>query len=209
MTRHALAIAALATLLSAGTTFAQQANDSKDPKAEMYSQLARGPACVCKLEKDGTGRIESLLIVGKSPIHTSLGVTKAIEVATQRATNDAKAKFLQWLGEKAKVRVSQEDETIVLQEGTEDDKDGATRESSKAIEKNTTKFETVSKHLLRGLQMVYFEQQGKDKTYVVILKYSAKATEAAADAASDKASKSGEKGAGKKTVPDKKGVIPD
>ena len=90
MTRHALAIAALATLLSAGTTFAQQANDSKDPKAEMYSQLARGPACVCKLEKDGTGRIESLLIVGKSPIHTSLGVTKAIEVATQRATNDAK-----------------------------------------------------------------------------------------------------------------------
>lgn len=198
--------------------------DKKDSKDELYAQLAQLPAGVCKKEigKDKQGRIQAILIVGKSPISTTLGKARGIELAQQRAINSAKIKFVQWLKEDVTVRQGQEDETVILTEGAEEDgKEDAKRESGKAIEKNTTKFESVSKSLVRGLQIVYFEQQGKEKNYVVIMKWSVKnAAEAARidKELNDPGDKPGDKETKKsppkrkpddKTIPDKKGKVPD
>jgi ribosomal protein S5 len=198
--------------------------EKKDGKDELYAQLAQLPAGVCKKElgKDKQGRIQAILVVGRATISTSLGKARGIELAQQRAINSAKIKFMQWLKEDVTVRQGQEDETVILTEGAEEDgKDDAKRESGKAIEKNTTKFETVSKGLVRGLQVVYFEQQGKEKTYVVIMKWS---TKNAAEAAridkelNNPGDKPGDKETKKptpkrkpedKTIPDKKGKVPD
>ncbi len=196
----------------------------KDSKDELYAQLAQLPAGVCKKEiaKDKQGRIQAILIVGTSPIRTSLGKAKAIEVAQLRAVNSAKIKFVQWLKEDVTARQGQDDETVILTEGAEEaGKEDANRESSKVIEKNTTKFESVSKSLVRGLQIVYFEQQGKEKNYVVIMKWSAKNNAEAAridkelnnpgDKAGDKETKkpTPKRKPDDKTIPDKKGKVPD
>jgi hypothetical protein len=199
--------------------------EKKDSKDDLYGQLAQLPSGVCKKEiaKDKQGRIQAILIVGKSPISTTLGKARGIELAQQRAINACKIKFVQWLKEDVSVRQTQEDETVILTEGSEEEgKDDAKRESGKAIEKNTTKFETVSKSLVRGLQVVYFEQQGKEKTYVVIMKWSAKNNAEAARLDKELNSPGGDKSGDKetkkappkrkpedKTIPDKKGRVPD
>src|SRR4051812_25170213 len=83
---------------------------------------------------------------------------------------DAKGQFSKWLSEKVSVRQSGEDESIILVEGAGE---GAPKESGKAIEKSSSKFESVSKNLIRGLQVVHVEQSGTDATYTVVMGWDA------------------------------------
>jgi hypothetical protein len=227
MLRRFLALSLVALFVTAALLPADDnPQEKKDDKAALYARLAGGPSGVCKteMEKDNKGRISAVLVVGKSRISTVLGKAKGIEIAQQRAVNDAKGKFMQWLKEDVSVRQGQDDETVVLLEGMEEDgKDGGKKESGKAIEKNTTKFESVAKGLLRGLQIVYYDQDGKELTYTVVMKWSTKSNQAAAQAEKElnrppdedlkkpggptgtPTKKPGED----KTIPSKKGVIDD
>ncbi len=226
MLRRFLALSLVALFITAALLPADNPQDKKDDKEALYARLAGGPSGVCKteMEKDNKGRIGAVLVVGKSRISTVLGKAKGLEIAQQRAVNDAKGKFMQWLKEDVTIRQGQDDETVILLEGMEEDgKDGGKKESGKAIEKNTTKFESVAKGLLRGLQIVYYDQDGKELAYTVVMKWSTKSNEAARQAEkelnrpadNDLGKPGGPSGTSTKrpgedkTIPSKKGVIDD
>src|SRR5207247_5089550 len=106
------------------------------------------------IKKDKQGRIQSVVVVGKSRISTVLGPAKGLEVARQRAELDAKAQFVKWLKESVRVQTKADDETVILLEGN--DKDGQ-RESGKTVEKTSQQMESIAQGLIRGLQVLYVE----------------------------------------------------
>jgi hypothetical protein len=184
----------------------------KEDKEAFYARLARGPSRVCKKEiaKDKQGHVLAVYIVGKSRISTALGKNKGLEIAEKRAVIDGKGRFLQWLKEGATIREGKSDETVIVLEGTaEEGKEGAPRETGRAIEKNTTKFQSVATGMIRGLQPVYYNQDGDGKMYIIVMKWSAKSNAAAAQV--DKAIRSANKKPkkGNKNIPNQKGVLDD
>jgi hypothetical protein len=172
---------ALAVALAAGTTWADDKN-TKDAEVEKaLSKIAQLGPHVEVTNKDAKGRITSCVVVGQSRISTVLGKAKGLETARQRARNACSVEFLRWLKEKPVVLHGQRDETITLLEGSEDNsKDDALKESGKAVEKSSTKFASISAGLVRGLQVLHVEVSDKDKTYTLVMGWSAenaKATE--------------------------------
>jgi hypothetical protein len=146
--------AAVALFLFGGDGRADEKEDGKNSDKEaLYTKLEQAPVGVYKatIEKDKAGRIQSCLIVGRSRISTTLGKAKGLEVAEERARTAAVTAFVRWLQEDVTVYQKQEDETVTLMEGAEKqgEEDGKREENSKAIEKNTRKFESTSKALVR------------------------------------------------------------
>jgi hypothetical protein len=207
--------------------------EKKEDRAAYYERISQGPSGVRKteIEKDDKGRVTSILIVGKADISTVLGLAKGIRLAEKRAVNDAKGAFLKWLEEEASVRETEDNETVVMTEGAkETGKDAGRKETGKEIAKSTTEFKTASAGLLRGLQVVYYNQDGKGKLYTVVLRYTSKAGDAARSTKKDLDTRAPEEkkptpepGTGKpepkkegtkpapekKGIPDKKGVVDD
>jgi hypothetical protein len=187
-----------------------------NPSPAQLEQMAAGPpgVVVAKIGKDSDGRLISCYIVGKSRISTVLGTAKGVEIAQQRARNAAVTAFLKWLKEDVRVIENQNDETISLLEGTEEaGKADSKRESSKAVEKNSVKFQSISQGLVRGLQVVYYNQDGDNKTYILVMKWSASKDKAARETERE-TNQGGAKDSGAKrkpddkTIPNKKGTVP-
>ena len=147
-----------------------------------------------------------MLIVGRARISTVLGKEKGIQDAQDKAVINAKTKYMQWLKEDVTVRQSAETETVVVTEGSEEGNDEALKEFGKSVDKTTTKFESVSKGLVSGLQVVYYEQDGQNKTYTVILKWTDRSEKVAPK---EKPKVEEPKRKTDKDIPNKKGVIPD
>jgi hypothetical protein len=137
--------------------------------------------------------------------YEKLNETKRAGLIRLKMNLAASAEFVKWLKEDVSVYQSSEDETVTLIEGTEDaDADDTLTESGKAIEKSSKKMESVSKGLVRGLQLLYKSVDGDGKTYTIVKGWSLKNSEAAKEVASDsaddnpKAAKSGTRTAAKK-----------
>jgi hypothetical protein len=90
-----------------------------------------------------------------------------------------------------------EDETILFLEGSEDNDAAALKESGKAVEKTSKKMESISEGLVRGLQVLYSEQHGKDKTYTLVMGWDAKTAAATKQVGQDLNETDLEKKAGK------------
>jgi hypothetical protein len=168
---------AAALLLS---TAAVRAEEGKKPKKDddadkVVSKLIQLGSGVHKVKTDDQGRIQSCVIVGQSRISTALGKAKGLEVARQRAQLSASAEFVKWLKEKVEVHQKSEDETILFIEGSEGNDKDALRESGKAVEKTTQKIEVTAKGLARGFQVLGTDVSDEDKTYTVVIGWSAKA----------------------------------
>jgi hypothetical protein len=171
------------------------AGDTKDADVEKaFSKIAQLGPGVHAIKKDAKGRITSCVVVGQSRISTALGKAKALETARQRARNGCAGEFIRWLKEKATVVQSQNDETITLLEGSEESgKEDALKESGKAVEKTSTTFRSISNGLVRGLQVLHFDVSDKDKTYTLVMGWSADNAKATQDVTSgDKKPSEGE-----------------
>src|SRR5262249_17252089 len=121
----------------------------------------------------------------------------------EKAVISAKSKYLQWLKEEATVRQGAETETVVITEGSEEGEGSALKEYGKSVDKTTSKFESVAKGLVSGLQVVYYEQDGEAKTYTVVMKWTDR------EGAAKEQPKTKEAPKKDKSIPSKKGVIPD
>jgi|GEM_PF-1211209 len=149
---------------------AAEAEKKEKELAELLEKIAKGPAVVSNIKKDERGRILSCFVVGRSVIPSSLGVAKGIEVAEKRARNAAVDAFTKWLGESVSVESTQDGEVLTI---TENEK-----ENSKAIDKNSDKFKSVAASIVRGLDTAYYDQNGEDKTYTIVMKYNSKTADA-------------------------------
>lgn len=209
-----LAFAALALGLAVPATRADDSKPSSDrPKtdqadkkpdnSELYAKLVDAGNGVYKVVLDDKGRVESTIIVGQSRISTALGAEKGKEVARQRAELAAKGAFAKWLNEKVSVHQKSEDETILFLEGNQGNDADALRESGKAVEKTSSKIESMASSMMRGFKIVHVEVKAEDKSYTLIYRWEAK-TAAAAGKVGEKATKSADKG-----IKDKKITIDD
>ena len=147
--------------------FGQEDEGGSDVAKEMKRIAALGPG-VHEVQKDKKGQITSCIIVGQARISTASGKTKGIELARDKANLDCSAQFVKWLKEEVSVYQSNEDETIILMEGSEEKENDSLKESAKSVEKSSKKMESVSKGAVRGLQMLHKETDGNGKTYTVV-----------------------------------------
>ena len=94
-------------------------------------------------------------------------VFKGVPVRFSHSTNHLLLSFSVSVHEKG------ENETILFMEGSEENDKAALKESGKAVEKNSKKFESISAGQVRGLQVLHFEVSEKDKTYTLVMGWSA------------------------------------
>jgi len=202
MNRWITSLAVCALLLGSQASYAQNDEDDGPSVEEQMAKLtALGPG-VHAIQKNKKGHITACVVVGQARISTSLGKAKGMELARDKANLICSAEFVKWLKEEASVYQSNDDESIILLEGGEEvGADDSLKESSKSVEKSSKKMESLSKGLVRGLQLLHKDVNAEDKTLTIIKGWKADSAEGvkkvAADLESDepegkKSKKSGE-----------------
>jgi len=154
-------------LMSLSVPAHSYAADDEDSVAEAMNKIAALGPGVHNIQKE-KGRITSCIVVGQARISTALGKAKGIELARDKANLACSAEFVKWLKEEVTAYQSNEDESVILLEGTEGTDDESLKESAKSVEKSSTKMESLSKGLVRGLQVIHKTVDGDGKTYTVI-----------------------------------------
>ena len=175
------------TLLLGGQVSRADEEDGPSVEEQMAKIAALGPG-VHNIQKNKKGNITAFVVVGQARISTSLGKAKGLELARNKANLACSAEFVKWLKEEVSVYESNDEETVILLEGSEEGDDESLSESGKSVEKSSKKMESLSKGLVRGLQLLHKEVDGDGKTYTVIKGYKADTAEGAKKVASDLAS---------------------
>jgi hypothetical protein len=176
------------TLLAASILFApaldKEKNDEKpkdDVKVRIEKYLENGKPGVFYSETHDTkeGDFLRLFVVGRSTISTALGADEGLEIAQERAEENAKIAFVSFLNGKVTVRKTSTNQIILSKEGEEGAGDETVREKAKKVEKRTREFEETAGAPVRGLKVVAFESKAKEKSYVIVYRWSACTAEAA------------------------------
>ncbi len=175
------------TLLLGGQVSQADEEDGPSVEEQMAKIAALGPG-VHNIQKNKKGNITAFVVVGQARISTSLGKAKGLELARNKANLACSAEFVKWLKEEVSVYESNDEETVILLEGSEEGDDESLSESGKSVEKSSKKMESLSKGLVRGLQLLHKEVDGDGKTYTVIKGYKADTAEGAKKIAADLAS---------------------
>lgn len=188
MTRLTMMLFVLTLLCGSNISQAQETEEAELTLEEQMSKIAKLEAGVHSIQKDKKGHITSCIVVGHARISTALGKSKGMELAKNKANLDCSAQFVKWLKEEITISESSDDESIILMEGEEGGDEESLKESGKSIEKSNKRIESMSKGLVRGLQMLHKEVDGDGKTYTVVKGYKADTAEGAKKIAADLAS---------------------
>jgi hypothetical protein len=148
------------------------------PKSDVVNQ---------KFEND---RLVFCNVVGIAVIRTSLGEAMGLQIAGEKAGNNAKEAFVAWTKTNVTSITSQGDEAIVTVKGQGDETGVSTSEESKGEDRFKKEIALKSQGLVRGLSLVGSKQVGNKM--VTVFKWSPKAFNAATKLEADsKASESG------------------
>ena len=177
------------TLMLLGQVSHAKDEDDDGPSVEeqMAKIAALGPG-VHKIQKDKKGHITSCVVVGQARISTTLGKAKGLELARDKANLACSAEFVKWLKAEVSVYESNDEETVVLLENDGKGDGDTPKESGKSVEKSSKKMESLSKGLVRGLQLVHKEVDGDGKTYTIIKGWKSDTAEGVKKVAADLAS---------------------
>ena len=198
MNRWISSLVVCTLLLSNQFAHAQEEKAEKTPSAEeaLAKIVALGPG-VHNIVNDKKGRIKSCVVVGQARISTALGKAKGIELARDKANLACSAEFVKWLKEEVSVYQSNDDQSVILMEGSEGDGDDSLKEFGKSVEASSKKMESLSRGITRGLQVLHKAVDGDGKTYTVVKGWKADTAEAvkkvSADLASDEPESKGDK----------------
>lgn len=174
-------------LLGGHVSLAQDDDESPSVEEQLAKLAALGPG-VHSIQKDKKGHITACVVVGQARISTSLGKTKGLELARDKANLACSAEFVKWLKEEVSLYESSDEETVILLEDSEEGDVEAPKESGKSVEKSGKKMELLSKGLVRGLQLIHKEVDGDGKTYTIIKGWKVDTAEGTKKVAADLAS---------------------
>lgn len=187
----------LSLLVGAQISYAQEDEDDGPSIEEQMAKIAELGPGVYNLQKNKMGRITACVVVGQARISTALGKAKGMEMARDKANLACSSEFVKWLKEEVSVYLSNDDETVILMEGEEAGDDESLKESAKSVEKSSKKMDSLSKGLVRGLQMLHKQVDGDGKSYTVVKGWKADTAEGAkkisADLASDEPESKGDR----------------
>lgn len=196
--RKSLAMAAVAaTAITVGAKLCAQeaavapppapvAAAGEAPKFDPMETLVKLGPGVQKIKKAPNGAITSLVVVGQSKISTVLGNARGLQTARRNAELSARGAFTKWLKTDSTIVELSEEEGVIL---AENDGSGLV-ETGKAIDKSSTKMESVSSGISRGLQLLHAAQDPETEFYTVIFGWkadTAKGTKAIAGLLADDA----------------------
>ena len=181
-------VAATLLLLGGQVSHAQEKEDDGPSVKEQLAKIAALGPGVHSIQKDKKGHITACVVVGQARISTVLGKAKGIENARDKAKLTCSAEFVKWLKEEVSVYQSNDEETVTLLEGNEGGDDESLKESAKSVEKSGKKMESLSKGIVRGLQLLHDEVDGDGKTYTVIKGWKADTAEGVKKVSADLAS---------------------
>ena len=166
-------VTTVAMLIATGTAWADD-KDKKDADVEKaLGKIAQLGPGVHAVKKDAKGRITSCVVVGRAVISTVLGKEEGVEDARDKARLDASAQFVKWLKEKVSIHEKSEEERIYFIEGSEENDKETLKASGKKVDKKTKRFESISEGQVLGLQVLHLEVSDKDKTYTLVMGWSA------------------------------------
>ena len=189
----------LAAMIVAVSACTLRGQDAEVEKA--LSKIAQLGPGVHAIKRDKQGRITSCIVVGQSRVSTVLGKVRGLQDARAKARLDASGQFVKWLKEKVSVHEKNEDEVILFLQGSEDNDKSAQQESGKAVEKTTKRFESASKGMVRGLQVLHVEVSDKDKSFTLLMGWSAENARAVEKLEKGTDDKSGSKGSSNSKKP--------
>jgi hypothetical protein len=114
------------------------------------------------IKKDENGNLKSLKVVSSSRIPLSLGASKGLEIARQRARLRAKQVFLQWMKDNVTGVQSSGEETMFQLESA----DGGPNESGKSLETDKRLIESKVEGVVRGLELIGKKQDNETLTLI-------------------------------------------
>ena len=169
-------VVALLFAFNATIASADEKKEGAESKAalveeQMDNLVKQGPG-IHNVKKDDKGRVQSLIVVGRSRISTVLGATRGKEVARKRAEQSAKAEFVKWLGDSVVVCENSKDETTLFLQGEESKDKDAQSEAGKAVEKTNDHYKSVAGGLVRGLTLLHSDLNAEDKECSVVYGWS-------------------------------------
>lgn len=159
--------------------------DDDDATAKALAKIAALEQGVHKIKKDDKGNIISCVIVGKTEISTVLGKTRGIQSARTKARLVCATTFSRYLKEKVRMYEGATSDEIRLREGKEGGNEDGVKEVGKLVDKLTEKHESITSGLVRGLQVLHVEVAADEKTYTLVMGWSAANSAAAKKVAED------------------------
>jgi hypothetical protein len=133
-----------------------------------------------KLDK---GKLISCVVVGQERISTTLGVSKGMQVAKDKARLNANKAFVQWLKSEVKSVEKSANATALVLKGSEGSEGNTLSEQGESVEVNTSEVEVIAQGMVKGLSMIGAYTDEKTKTQTAIFGWKPDFAQAANDAA--------------------------
>jgi hypothetical protein len=128
------------------------------------------PVGVFDIEYD-QGHVVRLKIKGEAEVSSAVSPAKANRLARDKAMRDAKSHFSRWLREEVTV-VEMAEEIVVVAEVNGES-------TANVIDTSSTRYQSVSQSLLRGITVLY--EEGDGERYTMVLGWSHKLANATED----------------------------
>jgi hypothetical protein len=153
-----------------GTSQDQDKTSTRDQELKKIKELGIG---IHKIKYDAKGAIESFLVVGQAEVSTVLGPVKAQLMARKAAEQSAKASLVQFMKETVTVVETSDNQTVLTTEGN----GSSLLQKGKSIDKQSSKFKSVSSEVLSGLTLIHYDLDADKKSMTAIYGWKPKFSE--------------------------------
>ena len=164
--------------MASGLSVAGYYPDVPSKLSEEKKKAAAQVEGVSNEEFNEKGELVSCLICGKAEISSVLGKSRGVQRARDTAEMRAKGAFQKYLTESVSVENNASDDEVIIKKGSEGSGKDTLTEEGTLTQKNSNKLKIMAEGLSRGLKVAYFDQNGEDKEYTVVLRYTKRGADA-------------------------------
>lgn len=163
----------MSAIMACGLTGISQDQDKAGPQEQELKKIKETGIGIYKIKYDAGGAIASFLVVGQAEVSTVLGTVKAQLMARKAAEQSAKAALVQFMKETVTVVETSDNQTVLTTEGN----GSSLLQKGKSIDKQSSKFKSVSSEVLSGLTLIHYDLDADKKTMTAIYGWKPKFSE--------------------------------
>ena len=160
-------------IIGCGLIATSQDQDKATPQEQELKKIKEMGIGIYKIKYDAAGAIASFLVVGQAEVSTVLGPVKAQLMARKAAEQSAKAALGQFMKETVTVVETSDNQTVLTTEGN----GSSLLQKGKSIDKQSSKFKSVSSEVLSGLTLIHYDLDADKKTMTAIYGWKPKFSE--------------------------------
>ncbi len=160
-------------IIGCGLIATSQDQDKATPQEQELKKIKEMGIGIYKIKYDAAGAIASFLVVGQAEVSNVLGPVKAQLMARKAAEQSAKAALVQFMKETVTVVETSDNQTVLTTEGN----GSSLLQKGKSIDKQSSKFKSVSSEVLSGLTLIHYDLDADKKTMTAIYGWKPKFSE--------------------------------